>query len=113
MRLEVITEVRTRYLGAECRAGSGAYRHPKERHQDVVARSPFATIEIARWDRTLTRTLDEVVGLQFSYSYSSPAQLGDQKDAFERDLREALTSFSPEGRFDELIRTEAITATRP
>jgi ubiquinone/menaquinone biosynthesis C-methylase UbiE len=111
--LEVITEVRTRYLGPERRAGSSTYSHPKERHQDVVARSPFSKIEIARWDRTLTRTLDEVVGLQFSYSYSSPAQLGDQKDAFERDLREALTAFSPDGRFDELIRTEAIIATRP
>ncbi|MFG3227632.1 class I SAM-dependent methyltransferase [Kitasatospora sp. NPDC048194] len=111
--LEVITEVRTRYLGPERRAGSSTYSHPKERHQDVVARSPFSKIEIARWDRTLTRTLDEVVGLQFSYSYSSPAQLGDQKDAFERDLREALTAFSPQGRFDELIRTEAIIATRP
>ncbi len=111
--LEVIAEVRTHYLGAERRAGSGTYNHPKERHQDVVARSSFSNIEIARWDRTLTRTLDEVVGLQFSYSYSSPAQLGDQKDAFERDLRKALTFYNPEGCFDELIRTEAIVATRP
>jgi hypothetical protein len=109
----VIAEGRTRYLGPERRAGSSTYSHPRERHQDVVARSPFAKIEVARWDRILTRSLDEVVGLQFSYSYSSPAQLGDQKDAFEHDLREVLTAFSPEGRFDELIRTEAIIATRP
>lgn len=111
--LEVIAEVRTRYLGSERRAGSGTYSHPKERHQDVVVRSPFSQIEVARWDRTISRTLDEVVGLQFSYSYSSPAQLGPDKDAFERDLREALIAFNPEGRFDELIRTEAIIATRP
>lgn len=111
--LAVIAEVRTRYLGPDRRAGSGTYAHPKERHQEVLARSPFSHVETARWDRTLTRTLDEVVGLQFSYSYSSPAQLGPDKDAFEADLREALTAFSPEGRFDELIRTEAIIATRP
>ncbi|WP_250853622.1 hypothetical protein [Streptomyces rhizosphaericus] len=51
--------------------------------------------------------------MQFSYSLSSPAQLGDRKDAFERDLRQALTGFNPEDRFDELVRTEAIIATRP
>ncbi|GAA1994266.1 class I SAM-dependent methyltransferase [Kitasatospora viridis] len=111
--LEVIAEVRTRYLGAERRAGSGTYSHPKERHQDVVARSPFSRIETAHWDRTVTRTLDEVVGLQFSYSYSSPAQLGVAKDAFEHDLRVALIRFQPDGVFDEFVRTEATIATRP
>lgn len=110
---QVIDEVRTRYLGPERRAGSGTYSHPAEGHQDILARSPFSHVETARWDRTLTRTLDEVIGLQFSYSYSSPAQLGDHKDAFERDLRAALTAFSPDGRFDENVRTEATIATRP
>ncbi|MFF7733510.1 hypothetical protein [Streptomyces sp. NPDC007984] len=54
-----------------------------------------------------------MIGLQLSYSYSSPAQLGDHKDAFERDLRQALTDFNRAGTFDELVRTEAIIATRP
>ncbi|WP_432033711.1 class I SAM-dependent methyltransferase [Streptomyces antibioticus] len=111
--LEVVTEVRTRYLGPERRAGSGTYTHPKERHQDILARSPFNEIETARWDRTLTRTLDEVIGWVFSLSYSSPAQLADRKDAFERDLRAALIEFQPDGKFDEVIRTEALIATRP
>lgn len=57
-------------------------------------------------------TLDSVIGLQFSYSYSSPAQLGEHKDAFERDLRQALTAFDPRGTFAEVVRTEAIIATR-
>ncbi|WP_283112471.1 class I SAM-dependent methyltransferase [Streptomyces halobius] len=111
--LDIIAEVRTQHLGPERRAGSGTYSHPKQRHQDVLAHSPFPNIDITRWDRTLTRTLDEIIGLQFSYSYSSPAQLGDHKDAFERDLRQALTDFSPAGIFDEVVRTEAIIATRP
>ncbi|MEU9737199.1 class I SAM-dependent methyltransferase [Streptomyces sp. NPDC048002] len=111
--LQVIAEVRTRYLGPERRAGSGTYTHPKERHQDVLARSPFSNVDAARWDRTVTRTLDDVIDLQFSYSYSSPAQLGSQKDAFEHDLRQALTDFNTDGVFDETVRTEAIIATRP
>ncbi|MFI6350248.1 class I SAM-dependent methyltransferase [Streptomyces sp. NPDC050560] len=111
--LQIIADVRTRYLGPARRAGAGTYSHPRERHQEVLVRSPFSDISIARWDRTVTRTLDDVVGLQFSYSYSSPAQLGDRKNAFERDLRQALTEFSPAGVFHEVVRTEAITATRP
>ncbi|MYQ48783.1 methyltransferase domain-containing protein [Streptomyces sp. SID4985] len=110
---EVVDRVRTRYLGPERRAGKGTYSHPKERHQDVLARSPFSQIEIDRWDYTLTRTVDEVIGWVFSLSYSSPAQLGNKKDAFEEDLRKALLDFAPSGRFDETIRTEAVIATRP
>ncbi|MGW2850497.1 class I SAM-dependent methyltransferase [Streptomyces sp. NPDC001215] len=105
--LDVVAEVRTRYLGPERRAGSATYTHPKESHQEVLARSPFSHIEVAHWDRTITRDLDSVIGLQFSYSYSSPAQLGEHKDAFERDLRQALAQFNPGGNFDELVRTEA------
>lgn len=111
--LQVITEVRTRYLGPERRAGSGTYTHPKERHQEVLARSPFSRVDTTCWDRTLVRTTDDVIGWVFSLSYSSSAQLGEDKDAFERDLREALLTFQPEGRFEETIRTEAIIASRP
>ncbi|MFF4732689.1 class I SAM-dependent methyltransferase [Streptomyces mirabilis] len=111
--MEVVSEVRTRYLGPQRRAGSGTYTHPKEGHQEVLARSPFARTEVIHWDRTVTRNLDQVVGLQFSYSYSSLSQLGDKKDAFEEDLRRALTEFSSERVFDELVRTEAIIAARP
>ncbi len=66
-----------------------------------------------RWDHALTRAVDEVIGWAFSLSHSSPAQLGEQKDAFEQDLRAALLDFDPSGRFDEVIRTEAIIATSP
>jgi ubiquinone/menaquinone biosynthesis C-methylase UbiE len=111
--LQVIADVRTRYLGPGRRAGSGTYSHPAERHQDVFARSPFSAIDTARWDRTVTYTLDEVIGLQFSYSYSSPAQLGDRKDAFEQELRHALTASNPGGVFEKTVRTEAIVGTRP
>lgn len=109
----VVADVRTRYLGPERRAGTGTYSHPKERHQDVLTRSAFSRIETARWDRTLVRNIDEVVGYQYSLSYSSPAQLGDDREAFETDLRHELATFQPDGRFEKLIRTEAIIATRP
>ncbi len=110
--LDVIAEVRTRYLGPDRRAGSGTYQHPTERHQDVLAQSVFHQIETRTWDRIVTRTLDDVIGLQFSYSFSSPAQLGPHKEPFEADLREALTEFNPDRIFHELVRTEVIIGAR-
>lgn len=92
---QVVDEVRTRYLGPERRAGSGTYSHPKERRQDVLARSPFSQVDTARWDHTLTRTVDEVIGWTFSLSYSSPAQLGAKKDPFEQDLRRSAALLRP------------------
>ncbi|WP_405731200.1 hypothetical protein OG607_32950 [Streptomyces sp. NBC_01537] len=41
-------------------------------HQDVLARSPFSRVNTAHWDRTLTRTLDEVIGQQFSTASAVP-----------------------------------------
>ena len=111
--LDAVAEVRTRYLRSERQAGSATYTHPEESHQEVLARSPFSHIDVTRWDHTVTRDLDSVIGLQFSFSYSSPARLGESKDAFEHDLRQALTAFDPGGNFVELVRTEAIIATRP
>ena len=111
--MDVVADVRVRYLGPDRRAGSGTYSHPKEPHQVVVARSPFSRLETGGWDWTVHRSLEEVIGLQLSYSFSSPAQLGPHRAAFEEDLRTALAAFNPSGRFEEHIRTEAIIATRP
>ncbi|MGW3199209.1 class I SAM-dependent methyltransferase [Streptomyces sp. NPDC001118] len=109
---EVITEVRTKYLGPERRAGSSTYSHPKESHQEVLKRSPFNSVQTFRWDRRVTSTLDQLVLRQYSFSYSSPAQLGDAQPEFERELRAALLEWNPKGVFEEIIRTELILARR-
>lgn len=112
---DTIAEIRTKYLGAARRAGSGTYRHPEERHADVLRRSPFSEVDTVEWAWTLERDLDSVVGLQFSFSFSAPAQFedDDQRTAFELDLRDALSAQFPSGVFSEQIHTEALIATRP
>lgn len=112
---DTITDIRTRYLGPARRAGSGTYTHPEERHAEVLARNPFNHIDTVEWTWQLPRDLDSVVGLQFSFSYSAPAQFGDEdtRARFEQDLREALSTQFPGGDFTETIRTEALIATRP
>ncbi|MFJ8165912.1 class I SAM-dependent methyltransferase [Streptomyces sp. NPDC096136] len=112
--LPVVEEVRRRHLDPERPRGSGPARYPEVRHQEVLLRSPFSRIEEVHWDRTVRRGLDEVVGLQLSYSFTSPAALGSGRTAFERDLRQALHAFAPGGGpFDERVRTEALIAVRP
>lgn len=57
-------------------------------------------------------TADEVVGLGFSLSTTSPERLGDRAPAFEADLRVALAALSPEGRFTEIAELTALVARR-
>ncbi|MFJ8493147.1 class I SAM-dependent methyltransferase [Streptomyces sp. NPDC094038] len=112
--LPVVEEVRRRHLDFEHPRSSGPAGYPDVRHQEVLLRSPFSRIEEVHWDRTVSRSVEEVVGLQLSYSFTSPAALGPGRPDFERDLRQALNAFGPDGEsFDERVRTEAVIAVRP
>ncbi|MFE2164653.1 class I SAM-dependent methyltransferase [Streptomyces sp. NPDC059447] len=111
--LPVVEQVRRRHLDPGRLRGSGPAGYPDVRHQEVLLRSPFSRIEEVHWDRTVSRGVDEVVGLQLSYSFTSPAALGPGRAAFEHDLRQALVAFRPDGgTFDECVRTEAVIAVR-
>lgn len=57
-------------------------------------------------------TADEIVGLAFSLSTTSPERLGERAAAFEADLRAALAALSPDGRFTEIAELTALVARR-
>ncbi|MCZ0983949.1 class I SAM-dependent methyltransferase [Streptomyces diastatochromogenes] len=109
----VVAEVRAAYLGSVRRAGEGVYPEPEEAYAATVGRSPFGAVEVVPFDQVVVRDVEGVIGLQLSNSYSTPAQLGDRRAAFEEDLRRALLAYDPTGRYEETIRTEALIATRP
>ena len=92
------------------RAGSGTYEPPKERHEAIVARSAFQGMEQHSVDVKHCRTTDEIVGALYSTSYCSPYVLGTKREAFERDLRDALGRLSPGGSFTQNERFGAILA---
>jgi len=56
---------------------------------------------------------DDIVGLGFSLSSSSPEKLGERAGAFEQELRSVLAQLSPDGRFVEIAEMTAIIARRP
>lgn len=102
-----------RWLGEERRAGSGTYQHPRERHEAIIARSPFGRMESYRTTRRYTRTVDTIIGSLYSTSYCSPAVLGEKKEPFERELRAALLQLNPAGEFPEVVSYEALLAWKP
>jgi SAM-dependent methyltransferase len=59
-----------------------------------------------------TITADEIVGLAFSLSTTSPGRLGEKAKDFERDLRAKLAELSPDRVFTEIAELNAQVAMR-
>ncbi|MFF2777079.1 hypothetical protein ACFVU3_19490 [Streptomyces sp. NPDC058052] len=91
----VTAEVRSRYLRPQRRAGSGTYEHLAEGHSAL----PVLPRRHPAMGPHHPRTLDEVIGLQFSFSYSTHTPLGDH-------------IAEQGGKFEEHVRTEALIAAR-
>lgn len=81
-------------------------------HESFFLNSPFSRIE--RYGVVVRREIaaDDVVGLAYSLSYTSPQKLGERKDEFERELRAALAEISPQGRFTEIADLGAMIGRR-
>jgi SAM-dependent methyltransferase len=106
--VHAIARIRARYLGARRRAGMGIYRH-----RDVLARSAFCAVDMLTWSWSRQLTVEEVTGLQLSYSFSTPALLGDRAPAFCRDVRAVVLDLHPAGVVTESFRVEVLIAARP
>lgn len=109
---EVCREVIAEFLGPQRRAGTGTYDDPPERHETVLARSAFRTVETHNLATRHLLSVEDVVGLQLSSSYASPALLGERVDAFCETLTDRLLQRAPSGVFDWTLKTEVILAKR-
>jgi SAM-dependent methyltransferase len=93
---DAIKEIRIRYLGPRPRPDQ-----PWESHRAVLEASPFPEVETARFSWSRELSVNEVVGLQFSFSISEPARFGDRADAFAADVRAAVLALHPSGTVTE------------
>jgi len=109
----IIKNVVTEFLGPERRAGSGTYKAPSERYESLLARSPFSHVEVMEFEAVHEKTVEEIVGLQLSTSYASPAQLGSRLSDFKSTLTERLLAIEPSGKFVDTETTSVILASRP
>jgi hypothetical protein len=107
-----VSDLVTRYLGPERRAGRGT-RPPGTpgNEESVLARAGFDGPErhVLPGGQEFARTEDELVAEVFSMSFSAPPLFGERLGAFEADLRALLREFSPGGRF---VARQPITEVR-
>ncbi len=106
--VHAITRIRARYLGARRHAGTAIYSH-----REVLASSAFCAVDTLTWSWSRQLTVEEVTGLQLSYSFSTPALLGDKAPAFSSDVRAAVLAMYPAGVVTEPFRVEVLIAARP
>lgn len=106
-------EVIRRWLGDVRRAGSGTYNVGHRPFAETLEASVFCDVEYYRTTVERFPTTDDIVGYLYSTSFCSPHVLGDKREAFEADLRRALSAINPDGRFSERLDFEAWLAKRP
>jgi ubiquinone/menaquinone biosynthesis C-methylase UbiE len=111
--VRAITDLRGSYLGDEHTEPTDPYRNAPESHMAVFSSSAFSSIQRLTWQWDRELTIDEAVGLQFTYSFSTPALFGDHAAAFARDARAAVLAMHPAGRVTEPFRMEVLIASRP
>lgn len=110
----LLEQLRLRWLGSVNFAGPAtAYVEPAGSHEETIRRSAFSRVSVLRMDYRRTYTLDELVGLQRTYAYSSAATLGDRQPAFEEDMRRTLTAARPDGVFETDLQAAVIVGRRP
>ncbi len=81
-----------------------------ERHDTVIARSPFGRMET--WTLRCRRNwdLESVIGVLYSHSWASVEVLGDLRERVEAEMRRALLQMNPEGQYVEDVVLRAILA---
>lgn len=89
------------HLGEPRRAGKGTYGVTKK-HGDYLVPEGFR-LECRDYPTEHEWTADEIVGYLYSTSFAGAQVLGGRREAFERDLREALAAASADGVFREQL----------
>jgi len=111
--VHLIARIRSRYLGPDRRAANGVYLAPAHSHLEVLQTSPFSAVEEVTWRWSRELTVDEVVGLQFSYSFSTPALFGADARAFADEVRAGVLAAYPSGIVTEPLVVQVLIARRP
>jgi SAM-dependent methyltransferase len=105
-------EVCRSYLGDDFEGPVETFTRPALDHRSVLAAYEFGDVERVVWEWERNLTAEEVVGLQFTYSVSTPERLGDRATHFARDVHAAVMATQPDGVFIEPFRVEVLIARR-
>jgi SAM-dependent methyltransferase len=106
-----IQDVVKHHLGPERRAGGGVYREG-ERHEALLGRTRFKSIEVTNIPAREESTINQIVGHLYSTSFASKNVLGVRAPAFEQDVRQRLMHLRPDGQFEKAVVHTVILAER-
>jgi len=95
----VVVQVTRKWLGEERRAGSGVYKPPMRQFEEVISESKYHRMEFWNCPIVFTYDIDGIIGNIYSTSMANQNILRDKKEAFEKDLRDALLKYNPSGKF--------------
>jgi SAM-dependent methyltransferase len=105
-----------RYLGSTRRAGHGHSPERTHRFEDVLMRTRFGPPRSVFLPGVpdLRRDIESILSGYFSFSWAAPHLFGERAAAFADEIRQLLTSRSPDGVFwDWPGDTEVVFARRP
>jgi ubiquinone/menaquinone biosynthesis C-methylase UbiE len=105
--------LRDEFLGSNYTAGTDQWRNAPVSHRQIIEASPFAEVQELHWEWERQLTVDAAVGLQFTYSYSTPAVFGPRAAEFASQARAAILALYPGGTVTEPFRMEVLIARRP
>lgn len=111
--VRAVDALRVEHLGEHHTDATDPYIHAPLGHREVLEASPFGVVRRLTWAWERRLTVEEAVGLQFTYSFSSPAVFGDGAGRFAADARAAILALHPAGVVIEPFRVEVLVATRP
>jgi hypothetical protein len=89
-------------------------RHPRAnpqepQHEPALRRSQhFSEFTSHEFPSNITRNVDSIIGCIYSISSSSRPLFGNNAEAFEAELTQALLSRNPTGIFNEHVETEVL-----
>jgi predicted RNA methylase len=81
-------------------------------HETVLLRSAFSHLTLHGMTVARTLSVDDIVGLAYSKSTTSPGALGERRQAFEDRLRRGLAELAPDGVLNEVVEIRALIARR-
>jgi len=109
----IVEEIRVRFVGERGSAGDPHAYIATEKHADVLAASAFSQIERTKYFVQREYSIDRVVGLQLTFSYTTPRRLDGRAEEYAAALRQGLLEGLGPGPYPVEEGTEVLVARRP
>jgi SAM-dependent methyltransferase len=107
-----VKDVLSEMLGDEWDYSGRLSRKDEDRHEEVFLASPFPVIEEHSFQVREELTVDDIIGLQLSTSYTSPVLLHERHTEFCNRLTRRLLELEPSGKFFDESTVHLIIAKR-